>query len=231
MFNFIFNSAAWQLIVQADWMTKLILLSLFSLSVVCIAIIVFKFLTLRNEKRKMSKLIDNIKISSSFSDLIQIGKKFEDSLGGKFLIQNLNELKFILERKENNNHKLKIQDIEYLEILSDQSIDRLLMQAEVYLPVLGTSASVAPFVGLFGTIWGLIHSFVIISQEKSANISASVIAPGIAEALTTTLAGLIVAIPAMIAFHCFSNELRKIEQQMGHLSDRFLRIIKQSFIK
>ena len=103
------------------------------------------------------------------------------------------------------------------------------MENESYLPILGTSAAVSPLVGLFGTVWGLIHSFVNISQEKSADIS--VVAPGIAEALTTTLAGLMVAIPAMIAFHYFSNELRKQEQQLDHLADKYLSIIKKTFLK
>ena len=110
-----------------------------------------------------------------------------------------------------------------------KSTESVLNRLDYRLDFLATVSSNAPFIGLFGTVWGLIHSFVNISQEKSADIA--VIAPGIAEALTTTLAGLIVAIPAYIAFHYFSNELRKQEQQLGHLSDRFLNIIKQTFVK
>ena len=104
-----------------------------------------------------------------------------------------------------------------------------MIESETYLPILGTSAAASPLVGLFGTVWGLIHAFVNISQEKSADIA--VVAPGIAEALTTTLAGLIVAIPAMIAFNYFSNELRKQEQQLSHLTDRYLSILKQTYLK
>ena len=225
MFKFFFNTPAWYLILQSDWMTKFILLSLFFLSVICIAIIAFKLVTIRYQKRMLAELFKQTRKIQSFSDLITIGKNFEKSLGGKFLVQNLHELKTLLDK----NKALNLQDLEYLELLSDQSIDKLLMEVEIYLPILGTSAAVSPLVGLFGTVWGLIHSFVNISQEKSADIS--VVAPGIAEALTTTLAGLIVAIPAMIAFHYFSNELRKVEQQLGHLSERYLSIIKQTFVK
>jgi biopolymer transport protein TolQ len=227
MLGFFFNSPAWLLISQSDWMTKLVLLALFALSVICGAIIAFKFVTIRYQRKQLSKLFYKIKGAHTFNDLIEIGKEFKHSLGGKFLIQNLNELKFLLEKSE--NQKLRIDQTEYLELLSAQIIDQLLMDAEIYLPILGTSGAVSPLIGLFGTVWGLIHAFVNISQEKSADIA--VVAPGIAEALTTTLAGLVVAIPAMIAFHYFSNELRKMEQQLDHLSDRFLNIIKQTFIK
>ena len=229
MFDFFFRSPAWQLVIQSDWMTKFILLSLFFLSVICIAIVAFKYITLRQEKKTLTKLFNSIKKTRNFSELVQVGRNFRNCLGGELLVQNLNELKMLLDKNLNKEQKLTTQDIEHLQLLSDQTIDQILLKAEIYLPILGTSASVSPFVGLFGTVWGLIHSFVNISQEKSADIS--VVAPGIAEALTTTLAGLIVAIPAMIAFHYFSNELRKMEQQMGHLSDIFLTVIKQTFLK
>ena len=229
MFGFFFNSPAWQLVVQSDWMTKLVLLSLFFLSVICTATIIFKFKTLRYQQKMTSKLFTEIKGIKTFNELLEVGKQYQSCVGGKFLVQNLSELKTILQQHSPTEKKLTLQDMEHLELLADQTIDQLLLECEIYLPILGTSAAVSPLVGLFGTVWGLIHSFVNISQEKSADIS--VVAPGIAEALTTTLAGLIVAIPAMIAFHYFSNELRKLEQQLGHLSDRSTNIIKQTFLK
>jgi len=103
------------------------------------------------------------------------------------------------------------------------------MEGEKYLPILGTSAAVAPLVGLFGTIWGLCHAFVRISQLKTADIA--VVAPGIAEALLTTLAGLVVAIPAMIFFHYFSNKLRKLEGHIIIVSDSFFDSVRRIFIK
>jgi len=170
-------------------------------------------------------MFERIKKAHSFNDIINIGKEYKNCFGGKFLAHNLGDLKILLEKKQ----QLNIQDFEHLELLAAQSVEQIIMEGEVYLPVLGTSAAVSPLVGLFGTVWGLIHAFVNISQEKSADIA--VVAPGIAEALMTTLAGLIVAIPAMIAFHYFSNQLRKIEQQLDHISDRFLNLLREKFIK
>lgn len=228
MFTFIFGSPAWQLIIQADWMTKFVLLALFFLSVACISIVAFKFLMFKKEKNLNNQLFIKIKNVKTFNELLSVGKNFKECSGGKFLVQNLKELKTLFNDQE-GEQKLNIQDLEYLEFTINQTIEQLIMENESYLPVLGTSAAVSPLVGLFGTVWGLIHAFVNISQEKSADIS--VVAPGIAEALTTTLAGLMVAIPAMIAFHYFSNELRKQEQQLDHLADKYLNIIKKTFLK
>ncbi len=227
MFDFLFKSPAWQLMAQSDWMTRLILLSLFAASVVCIAIIVFKFKTLRKQKLELKNILKDLKNIKNFEELIQIGQKYKNTISGNFLEYNLRDLKQILEKRVDQN--IHSQDLEYLELAADQHIDQFMIESETYLPILGTSAAASPLVGLFGTVWGLIHAFVNISQEKSADIA--VVAPGIAEALTTTLAGLIVAIPAMIAFNYFSNELRKQEQQLSHLTDRYLSIVKQTYSK
>lgn len=227
MFNFLFQSPAWQLIVQSDWMTKLVLLSLFSVSVTCIAIIIFKFKVLHKQKTELKKILKDLRHIQNFEELIQIGQKYKNTISEKFLEYNLKDLKKIVEKGVEQN--ISTKNWEYLELAADQHIDQFITESETYLPILGTSAAVAPLMGLFGTVWGLIHSFVNISQEKSADIA--VVAPGIAEALTTTLAGLVVAIPAMVAFNYFSNELRKQEQQLTHLTERYLNIVKQTYLK
>ncbi len=227
MFDFLFKSPAWLLIIQSDWMTRLILLSLFAVSVICITIIIFKFKTLNKQKIELKNILKDLKNIKHFEELIQIGQKYKNTISGNFLEYNLRDLKQILNNKPDQS--IQTKDLEYLELTADQHIDQFIIQSEIYLPILGTSAAASPLVGLFGTVWGLIHSFVNISQEKSADIA--VVAPGIAEALTTTLAGLIVAIPAMIAFNYFSNELRKQEQQLSHLTDRYLSIVKQTYLK
>lgn len=214
---------------QLDIMTIFVLFFLFSLSVLCIAIIAFKYQAIRKQRNRVKQLLIKVRTVKDFSGLIEISKEFKDCVGGKFLMQNLNELHELLkDSTTGNNKKLTIEQMEFLELSVDQSVDQLLIEEEKYLPILGTSAAVSPLIGLFGTVWGLIHAFINISQEKSADIS--IVAPGIAEALTTTLAGLVVAIPALIAFHYFSNELRKLEQQLDSLSGRFYNIVKKTFM-
>jgi biopolymer transport protein ExbB/TolQ len=223
MFNFIFRAPAWQLVAQADTMTKFVLLALFSVSVFCVWIVICKFLDLFKQKKGMLELQKKIRSTRSLDDLVILSRQYREVAGGRLLLGALTELKNIADI---SGAKLSAKDLEELELLTDEQVDKVLAEEEKFLPVLGTSAAVAPLVGLFGTIWGLVHAFVDISQHKSADIS--VVAPGIAEALTTTLAGLIVAIPALIFFHYFSKELRRLELKLLSISDKFLSVVRRS---
>ena len=108
------------------------------------------------------------------------------------------------------------------------TIDRELEQLERYLGFLATVGSTAPFVGLFGTVWGIMNSFQSIALTK--NTTLAVVAPGIAEALITTVAGLAVAIPAVIAFNYFTQKIRVIESEMESFSSDFLNIIETEYL-
>ena len=81
-------------------------------------------------------------------------------------------------------------------------------------------------IGLFGTVWGLMHSFMSIAQKHTADIVT--VAPGIAEALLTTLAGLMVAIPALIMYHYLTHRVRLLEHDLYKLSDVIVRIVQTS---
>jgi biopolymer transport protein TolQ len=87
------------------------------------------------------------------------------------------------------------------------------------LNVLATIGSVAPFVGLFGTVWGIMRSFTSIAAEQ--NSSLAVVAPGIAEALFATAIGLFAAIPAVIAYNRFSHGLNRLEARLLRFADKF----------
>ena len=99
----------------------------------------------------------------------------------------------------------------------------------VNLSILSTSAAVSPLLGLFGTVWGLIHAFIRISERQSADIAT--VAPGIAEALITTLTGLAVAVPSLIMFNYCRSQVGKIEQMFLTLSDNFIVKIQKFVIK
>lgn len=223
-----FKGAVWQLVRQMDWIAILILIGLFFLSVFCIAIIALKILSFQRHRAQFKNLEQQLLHAQSLNELISISKNNSDSIGGKFLSKSLASLRNLL-KEDGPSTSLSLQDFEALEQSMNQSIDRLLLEEEAYMPLLGTSAAVAPLIGLFGTIWGLIHAFVDISQEKSADIAT--VAPGMAEALIVTLAGLIVAIPAMVAFHYFSHEIRKFEFNFCAISEQVLSIAKKTFVR
>jgi biopolymer transport protein ExbB/TolQ len=211
--------------MQADTMTKFVLFALFCVSVFCIWIVICKFLSLYRQRAAMLDLQKKVKAAGSIERLISIGKKYRETAGGRFLLHGLKDLKNVVGARG----KISQQEYDHFQVLLDQSLDGVLAEEEQYLPVLSTSAAVAPLTGLFGTVWGLVHAFVDISRNKSADIS--VVAPGIAEALTTTLAGLIVAIPALIFFHYFSNEMRKLELKLLGISDRLSYVVKNTLVE
>lgn len=221
------HSAVWQLVQQSDWVSKyVILLGLLVLSISCIAVIFYKFSVLYHQRNSLYALRNALEKTTSFEQMALLEKKFHGSYGGRLLKQGNDAY---LSITKNNTRPFIQEYAEQLKVMMEQYIDVLVLEGEEYLPILGTSAAVSPLVGLFGTIWGLIHAFINISQEKIADIS--IVAPGIAEALITTLAGLIVAIPAMVSFHYFSNQLRRCEALLLEISDLFLLRVQEKASK
>lgn len=97
------------------------------------------------------------------------------------------------------------------------------------VPFLATTGNTAPFIGLFGTVWGIMNSFVGIAKMGSANLA--VVAPGISEALVATAAGLAAAIPAVIAFNFFMSKIRVVESELQSFSADFLNIIERDILR
>ena len=97
------------------------------------------------------------------------------------------------------------------------------------VPFLATTGNTTPFIGLFGTVWGIMNSFAGIGQSGSASLA--VVAPGISEALVATAAGLAAAIPAVIAFNYFMNKIRTIESELQSFSADFLNIIERDILR
>jgi biopolymer transport protein TolQ len=118
-----------------------------------------------------------------------------------------------------------------------QSIERALERAqtnetthlESMVPFLATTGSAAPFVGLFGTVWGIMNSFRAIGEKGAANLAT--VAPGIAEALIATAIGLMAAIPAVMAYNYFVRRIKVLTSEMEAFSNDFLNITKRHFFK
>ncbi len=100
---------------------------------------------------------------------------------------------------------------------------------ESYLPVLATTGNITPFIGLLGTVLGIIDSFREIGMQGTASIAA--VAPGVSEALVATAAGLFTAIPAVIFYNYFLNKARTMVQEMDNFAAEFLNIVERYFIR
>ena len=97
------------------------------------------------------------------------------------------------------------------------------------VPFLATTGNTAPFIGLFGTVWGIMNSFIGIGQKGAANLA--VVAPGISEALVATAAGLAAAIPAVIAYNFFMSKIRVVESELDSFSADLLNIIERDILR
>ena len=222
------TNPVYQLLVQSDAMTKVILLILLVASIICWTLFLYKISILFVRKKQVAfaqRLVAHAKsIDDIRSGLMQYAKTVPGYLVGK----QLGLLKNILETKA---HALVLthQELDLLAERMNQVVDEIIFTEESYLPVLSATAAAAPLLGLLGTIWGLVHAFVDISQHQQADIVT--IAPGIAEALITTLAGLLVALPSMIMFHYLHATIRQLEQQLYLLSDKVSWIVQTTFMQ
>ncbi len=214
MATFFTGNSLWQLVRQVDTISTTVLVVLFFMSVTCWTIFLCKLALFSLKKRQLKKMNTAIKKVRSMQDLLTIATEYNSaSLPGYFLSKNLSFLQSLL----TNEGSLQLHERELIQQQLDQTVDTIVMHEESYLPFLSTSAAVATLLGLLGTVWGLIHAFMRISEKQVADITT--VAPGIAEALVTTLAGLFVAIPALIMFNYLNIQLRKIEQELFMIAD------------
>ncbi|HLW73174.1 MAG TPA: MotA/TolQ/ExbB proton channel family protein [Candidatus Babeliales bacterium] len=221
--NIFSGNSLWQLVSQSDTVSKGVLLILFGMSVACWAIFIGKLALLSIKERQFKNANKKIQSAKTVTDLVDISSATRNTAPGYFITKNLIFFKEL--SAGSFNQKITNNDWELLERNIDNSIEAMLLHNEEYLALLSSSAAVAPLLGLFGTVWGLVHSFMRISETQVADIAT--IAPGIAEALITTLAGLIVAIPALIMFNYLHTKTRTLEHSLITLADRVTFIFQQ----
>lgn len=226
MVKVVFGNSLWNLVAQSDAITKVILLFLLGMSIVCWAIFFYKIILLRKKSQQMRDMHKAMKNVTTFDQLIDVASKQAGTLPGYFLTNNLSFLKSLLVTSTGESKRqITSLELDMIQQHADQTVDDIVHAENSYLPVLFTSASVSPLIGLFGTVWGLVHSFVRISERQSADIAT--VAPGIAEALITTLAGLIVAIPAVMLYYYCATQVKKLERYLFGLADQFVVLAQQ----
>lgn len=135
----------------------------------------------------------------------------------------------IVKQSNPKGDDLRLVGLDNMERALRKSIDNEIANMESKLTVLATTGSTGPFIGLFGTVWGIMDSFHKIGATGSASLA--VVAPGISEALLTTAIGLIAAIPAVVIYNHFISQIRKEETQMNNFSSDYLNIVKRNFFK
>ncbi len=230
MFNWLSGNALWQLIRQSDTMSAFVLFALLCMSIVCWTVFLYKYLILQSKTKELSNVHEEMKGLRTIDQLLSLTSVHVHTLPGYYLSKVLVFLKIVLESREYHEGKvLSAHEWDMVQRHIDQTIDSVMLEQESYTAILSTSAAVGTLLGLFGTVWGLIHAFMSISEQQNADIAT--VAPGIAEALTTTLVGLIVAIPALIMFNVLQRKLVEMEAKLSQIADHAAFIVQRSVVQ
>ena len=185
---------------QADWIVKAVMLSLAVASIWCWAIIFSKATSMMRLRRVAAAFEADFWSGISLEDLYtRVRTEATDPMALMF-IAAMEEWKKSATREMRTTNALR----ERLHRVMTATLSREMARLERHVSFLGSVASVAPFVGLFGTVWGIMNSFASIAASKQTNLA--VVAPGIAEALFATALGLVAAIPATIAYNKFIGD-------------------------
>ena len=201
----------WTHILNSDPIVKMVLLILIGFSVGCWAVIFYKWSQLKSAQNSSQTFWGKFSAAASIADVIgakgmRKGPMYEIFMSGQ---ESLAKVK-------KSAHQMTNYHRDYVQNRIRQTQEEELFKLEQYVSFLATTASVAPFIGLFGTVWGILSAFMKIGQAGSSSLST--VGPYIAEALVATAVGLFAAIPAVIAYNYFVNKIKVI----GKLIDLFI---------
>lgn len=223
------------IIARSTPISKAVLLTLILMSVGSWAIILYKLWVFRRSEQQSNSFLDVFRRSSKFSEVQAVCRSLTESpLVGLFQ-SGYAELTAQLRQTSPDDEGNPRGGAGRPTLKSLAAVDRALMRASVVevnklesrITFLATTASIAPFVGLFGTVIGIMMSFQMIGETGSTNLAS--VGPGIAEALVATAAGLVAAVPAVVAYNHFSNKVRLFASQMDDFAMEFLNIAERNF--
>ncbi|TAL25847.1 MAG: protein TolQ [Nitrospirae bacterium] len=199
------QNSAIQLILQAGYVVKVVLLILMFFSIVSWAIIFYKYRYLSRANKETDMFLRTYNAGRDIKGLLSVAKTLN-------LSPFANIFKFTFTEEVRDRAEIK-RLLRRYEALESAKLER-------YLSFLATTGSTTPFIGLFGTVWGIMNAFTGIGAAGSASLA--VVAPGIAEALITTAAGLVAAIPAVIAYNYYLSRARQAIIEMEDFSEELL---------
>ena len=205
-----------QLFLRADFVVKSVIIILIAASVYSWALIFEKYRLFKKIEKSTSRFEEKFWKSKSAENFYNhLSNKDKDPLANIFQSAMIE----LIKTKSKSSAIQSVRVSRVLEISGDKEIKLI----EKHFTFLATVGSTAPFIGLFGTVWGIMNSFQSIAISR--NTSLAIVAPGIAEALFATALGLLAAIPAVVAYNKFNSDSQKYSGRIENFSKRFLSII------
>jgi len=221
-----------ELLARSGWVARGVLLMLLVFSLISWSIIIYKGVALGRARRESETFLQVFRKSSKFSEVNSICPQLRSSpLVGVFqagyveLNQQVRQSGG--EKGQAVAGKPTVRSLESLSRSLARAATAEITRLERRVTFLATTASVTPFVGLFGTVWGIMNAFGDIGRMGSANLA--VVAPGISEALITTAAGLAAAIPAAVFFNYYNSRLKVLSAMLDDFAMEFLNIVERNF--
>ncbi len=214
-----------ELVLEASLLVKLVMLILLGFSIACWAMIFQRRQVLNKAKQQLKDFEDKFWSGADLSKLyseVSVKNKIEgiESL----FVAGFKE--FARLRKSHIDNPQVIVDGTHraMRVALSREVDSL----ETHLPFMATVGSISPYIGLFGTVWGIMNSFIGLGAVQQATLA--MVAPGIAEALIATAMGLFAAIPAVMAFNRFSHKVEKLENGYGNFMEEFASILQRQSV-
>jgi biopolymer transport protein TolQ len=211
----------WALFQHADYVVQFVMIGLMVASIAVWAIAIDKFFLYARTKKAMDRFEQAFWSGQSLDELYrQLSARPSHSMAALF-VAAMREWKRSIEGQPRSFAGLQMR----IEKVMDVTIQREIERLESRLLVLATVGSAGPFIGLFGTVWGIMTSFRAIAGQQTTSLA--VVAPGIAEALFATAIGLIAAIPATIFYNKFVSDVNKQSQRLEGFADEFAAILSR----
>ena len=210
------------LFLQASLLVKLVMLLLMAMSILSWAMIINRRKILTSARRESDSFEDKFWSGSDLSRLYHESNARRDNLAGMEQIFYAGFKEFVRLQKQGRSQESMLEGTyRTMRVALSREIDRL----EANLSMLATIGSISPYIGLFGTVWGIMNAFIALAEVQQATLS--MVAPGIAEALIATALGLFAAIPAVIAFNRFSYQVERQENHLANFMDEFSTILNR----
>ena len=226
------------MIVYAGPMVRLVLLLLLFFSVASWAIIFAKYRSIRKARKESAQFLDIFWNSRDLAEAFAASKRLRRSPVARVFrvayveLRRLNKSQSTATANTNADEGLLSQSmvaVDNIKRALRRAVNMEMTGLGKALPFLATTGNTTPFIGLFGTVWGIMNAFRGIGLSGSANLA--VVAPGISEALIATAAGLAAAIPAVVAFNYFNNKVRILESEMQNFSADFLNLVERDLMR
>lgn len=234
-----FHGSLLNMILDAGVMVQFVLLLLLFFSVVSWAIILMKYRSIKKVQRENELFLEAYMKSNKLSDILPDAKRFIHSNIAEVFQTGYNELIKItktirgqVSSREGDDAGLmpvEMKGMDNVERAMNRACSSEVTKLETSLGFLATTGSASPFIGLFGTVWGIMDTFKGIGARGSATLA--VVAPGISEALIATAAGLAAAIPAVIFYNYYLNRIKTMSVEMDNFASELLNIIERFYFK